>query len=81
MEIIHSRAKWFQHTQMTHQFPDSINFYNCNYHGLVVGALPQKWIFACGDCGCIFTTMAEKQTGLCPVCKSSDMDKIEGFKY
>jgi hypothetical protein len=42
---------------------------------------PQKWIFACGDCGCIFTTMAEKQTGLCPVCKSSDMDKIEGFKY
>jgi hypothetical protein len=43
--------------------------------------IPQKWLFACGDCGCIFTTMAEKQTGICPVCKSSDMDKIEGFKY
>ena len=66
---------------MTHQFPDSINFYNSNYNDLVVGELPQKWIFACGDCGCIFTTMAEKQTGLCPVCKSGDMDKIEGFKY
>ena len=47
----------------------------------VAMGLPQKWVFACGDCGCIFTTMAEKQTGLCPVCKSSDMDKIEGFKY
>jgi predicted Zn-ribbon and HTH transcriptional regulator len=43
--------------------------------------IPQKWLFACGDCGCIFTTMAEKQTGICPVCKSSDMDKIEGFNY
>ena len=35
----------------------------------------------CGDYGSIFTTMAEKQTGLCPVCKCRDMDKIEGFKY
>ena len=34
-------------------------------------AIPKKWIFACVDCGCIFTTMAEKQTGICPVCKSS----------
>jgi predicted Zn-ribbon and HTH transcriptional regulator len=48
---------------------------------MIMGALPQKWIFACGNCGCIFTTMAEKQTGLCPVCKSSDMDKIEGLNY
>jgi predicted Zn-ribbon and HTH transcriptional regulator len=46
-----------------------------------MGAIPQKWIFACCDCGCIFTTMAEKQTGLCPVCKSSDRNKIEGFNY
>jgi predicted Zn-ribbon and HTH transcriptional regulator len=46
-----------------------------------MGEIPQKWIFACGDCGCIFTTMAEKQTGICPVCKSSDMNKIEGFNY
>jgi predicted Zn-ribbon and HTH transcriptional regulator len=46
-----------------------------------MGAIPQKWIFACVDCGCIFTTMAEKQAGICPVCKSSDMDRIEGFIY
>jgi hypothetical protein len=46
-----------------------------------MGTIPQKWIFACIDCGCIFTTMAEKQTGLYPVCKSSDMDKIEGLNY
>jgi len=46
-----------------------------------MGAIPQKWLFACGDCGCIFTTMAEKQTGLCPVCKSSDRNTIEGFNY
>jgi predicted Zn-ribbon and HTH transcriptional regulator len=46
-----------------------------------MGEIPQKWIFACGDCGCIFTTMAEKQTGICPVCKSSDRNKIEGFNY
>jgi predicted Zn-ribbon and HTH transcriptional regulator len=46
-----------------------------------MGAIPQKWLFACSDCGCIFTTMAEKQTGLCPVCKSRDMEKIEGLKY
>jgi len=31
-----------------------------------MGPIPQKWLFACGDCGCIFTTMAEKQTGICP---------------
>jgi len=46
-----------------------------------MGVIPQKWIFACGDCGCIFTTMAEKQTGICPVCKSSDRNTIEGFIY
>jgi hypothetical protein len=48
---------------------------------LDMGALPQKWIFACADCGCIFTTMAEKQTGICPLCKSSDRNMIEGFNY
>jgi len=42
-----------------------------------MSAIPRKWIFACVDCGCIFTTMAEKQTGACPVCKSSDKNKIE----
>jgi hypothetical protein len=42
-----------------------------------MGAIPQKWIFACVDCGCIFTTMAEKQTGICPVCKSSERNTIE----
>jgi predicted Zn-ribbon and HTH transcriptional regulator len=46
-----------------------------------MGIIPQKWIFACGDCGCIFTTMAKKQTGICPVCKSTDRNKIEGFNY
>ena len=48
---------------------------------LTMGAIPQKWIFACVDCGCIFTTMAEKQTGICPVCKSTDRNQIEGFNY
>jgi hypothetical protein len=46
-----------------------------------MGAIPQKWIFACCDCGCIFTTMAEKQTGICPVCKSTARNQIEGFDY
>jgi len=41
-----------------------------------MGVISPKWIFACVDCGCIFTTMAEKQTGICPVCKSSDMKHI-----
>ena len=44
-----------------------------------MGAIPQKWIFACVDCGCIFTTMAEKQTGKCPVCKSSIRITIEAI--
>jgi len=48
---------------------------------VAMGVFPQKWIFACGDCGCIFTTMAENQSGLCPAFKSSDMNKIEGFNY
>jgi len=26
-----------------------------------MGAIPQKWIFACVDCGCIFTTMAKNK--------------------
>ena len=46
-----------------------------------LGAIPQKWIFACVNCGCISTTMAEKQTGICPVCKSSNRNTIEGFIY
>ena len=57
------------------------SFYPFLNYCVDMGGIPQKWLFACGDCGCIFTTMAEKQTGLCPVCKSSVMDKIEGFKY
>ena len=57
------------------------NLFILSFITVAMGAIPQKWLFACHDCGCIFTTMAEKQTGLCPVCKSSDMDKIEGFKY
>jgi hypothetical protein len=48
---------------------------------VAMGAIPQKWIFACVNCGCIFTTMAEKQTGICPVCKSRDRNTIEGFIY
>ena len=40
------------------------------YYCVVMGAIPQKWLFACGDCGCIFTTMAEKQTGLCQYAKA-----------
>ena len=44
-----------------------------------MGAIPQKWIFSCVDCGCVFNSMAEKQTGICPVCRSSDRDMIEGF--
>jgi hypothetical protein len=48
---------------------------------VAMGGIPQKWIFACVNCGCIFTTMAEKQTGICPVCKSSDRNTIEGFIY
>ena len=56
--------------------------YNClKFYSVRMGAIPQKWIFACIDCGCIFTTMAEKQTGICPVCKNSDRNTIEGFSY
>jgi rRNA maturation endonuclease Nob1 len=59
--------------------PSGLNLFILFFINEAMGAIPQKWIFACSACGCIFTTMAEKQTGLCPVCKSSDMNKIEGF--
>jgi hypothetical protein len=40
-----------------------------------MGPIPQKWLFACGDCGCIFTTMAEKQTGIMPNSESTTIDR------
>lgn len=43
--------------------------------------VPQKWIFACGECGCIFTINAKKQENKCPVCEASAGQQIEGFKY
>ncbi|HEX6561404.1 MAG TPA: hypothetical protein VF016_05190 [Nitrososphaera sp.] len=44
--------------------------------------IKQKNIYACTNCGVIFTLSAVTQkTNICPVCKSPRMDKIEGFDY
>lgn len=43
--------------------------------------IPQKWIFGCIDCGCMFTINAKNQENKCPLCKSRKYDKIEGFNY
>ena len=43
--------------------------------------VPQKWIFACGECGCVFTINARKQTNQCPMCQSKGMLQIEGLNY
>jgi DNA-directed RNA polymerase subunit RPC12/RpoP len=47
----------------------------------MVYQVPQKWIFACGECGCIFTINAKQQKNNCPVCKSNAMTQIKGFDY
>jgi hypothetical protein len=44
--------------------------------------IKQKNIYACTNCGVIFTLSAVMQkTDACPVCKSPRMDRIEGFNY
>lgn len=44
--------------------------------------IKQKHIYACTNCGVIFTLSAvTRKTDNCPVCKSSRIDKIEGFNY
>ena len=47
----------------------------------MVYQVPQKLIFACGECGCIFTINAKKQSSKCPVCQSNAMVQIKGFDY
>ena len=42
--------------------------------------IAQKWIFACVECGCIFTKKAKNQRNNCPVCKSQSAEKIEGIQ-
>ena len=39
--------------------------------------IPQKNVFACGDCGCMYTIKPQKGGSKCPVCKSEYRDRIE----
>ena len=43
--------------------------------------VPQKNVFACGDCGCMYTIKPQKGGSKCPVCKSEYRLRIEGFTY
>ena len=41
----------------------------------------RKNVFACGDCGCMYTIRPQKGGSKCPVCKSEYRLRIEGFTY
>jgi hypothetical protein len=44
--------------------------------------IKQRYVFACTDCGILFTVDARKsKDNICPASKSPYIDKIEGFKY
>jgi predicted Zn-ribbon and HTH transcriptional regulator len=43
--------------------------------------IPQKFIHACVECGCVFSIKANVQDSQCPVCNSESFEKIEGFEY
>ena len=46
----------------------------------MVYQVPQKWTFACGECGCVFTINAKKQSNKCPVCHSKRYGTNKGIQ-